>query len=561
MKNTYLELMEITLSAYSDAHIKRYFEDVKKNGLTEHGFPRLSANIGILIAHGRRRDLLPLFLEMMDFCCRTIPCVKAANDFSVREIVSCLLEIERSGLVELTRTNLWREGLASIEPTSCYTRFVTSPTDGVRNWALFTAVSEFYRQKAGLCDSREFIELQLKQQLQWLDEEGMYRDNTKCERRNPIVYDLVPRALFSMLLDGGYRGAHYGAIDDALRRAGLLTLDMQSPTGEIAFGGRSNQFLHNEPLLSAVFEFEAKRYAKEGNAELEARFRAASARAIAVTREWLCKEPIRHIKNRFPTETCYGCEGYAYFDKYMITVASNLWAAYQISDGAQSCQMMPDTSVVSAVTSPFFHKLFLKSRGYGLEFDLFADPACDAGGLGRVHRTGAPSAICLSLPCAKTPRYCIDHEPDTALSLSSAVFLNGEWRFGASPDASFELLEHGTRDGVAYAELICRLPGGAVQTEAYEVDASGVSVTLSRKGLGEVAYSLPVLTFDGEKSPVCTAEEQALTVSYQGWKCRYRTNGEICDTGLVACNRNGHYRAFVARSQKPLTLKIEIVSL
>ena len=93
MKEQYINLMEKALSAYSDEHILRYFNDVKSNGLTEHGFPRLTANIGILIAHNRRLDLLPIFIKMMDLCCDQIPLVKAANDFSVR--VSTLLSVSR----------------------------------------------------------------------------------------------------------------------------------------------------------------------------------------------------------------------------------------------------------------------------------------------------------------------------------------------------------------------------------------------------------------------------------------------------------------------------------
>ena len=58
--------------------------------------------------------------------------------------------------------------------------------------------------------------------------------------------------------------------------------------------------------------------------------------------EWLSKTPIRHIKNRFPTETKYGCERYAYFDKYMTTVASNLWAAYTICDDSGALEASPD---------------------------------------------------------------------------------------------------------------------------------------------------------------------------------------------------------------------------
>jgi len=63
MKERYIALMEKTLCAYTNEHIERYFLSVKKDGLKEHGFPRLTANIGILIANGKRHDLIPLFLE------------------------------------------------------------------------------------------------------------------------------------------------------------------------------------------------------------------------------------------------------------------------------------------------------------------------------------------------------------------------------------------------------------------------------------------------------------------------------------------------------------------
>ncbi|MBR3837509.1 MAG: hypothetical protein IKJ74_05105 [Clostridia bacterium] len=95
MKELILELMEQTLSAYTDEAIREYFDRVQTEGLTEHGFPRLASDIGILIAHGRRKDLLPIFIQMFEFCCRTIPKVKAHNDFSVREVICCLWEVEK----------------------------------------------------------------------------------------------------------------------------------------------------------------------------------------------------------------------------------------------------------------------------------------------------------------------------------------------------------------------------------------------------------------------------------------------------------------------------------
>ena len=559
MKERYIELMEKALSAYSDEHIAGYFNDVKENGLTEHGFPRLTANIGILIAHGRRCDLLPIFLEMMEFCCRTIPAVKAANDFSVREIVCCLWEVEQSGVVAKEATERWRMYLAGIEPTACYRCFAVTPTDSVRNWALFTTVSEYFRQQAGLCDSSDFIDLQLAQQLQWLDENGMYMDEEKSGNHQPILYDLVPRGLFSLLIDQGYRGKHYAAIEERLKKAGLFTLNMQSPNGEMAFGGRSNQFLHNEAWMITVYEYEAKRYAKEGNTALAARFKSASASALEVTEHWLSKVPIRHIKNRFPTETKYGCEGYAYFDKYMITVASNLYAAYRICDDSLPTGSVGDYEPCAAVTSEHFHKLFLKSGGYGLEFDLDADSHYDANGLGRIQRDGAPAAICLAVPCPSNPSYAVDVDAPIAFSACSAIRAEDGWKFGAEESSRYEVLDTGTKAEYAGATLLCRFAAGRTIKEHYTVSKQGVSVTL--EGDGEIAFSLPAFCFDGEKLPKIVAERRSLTISYEGWVCRYTTDGSILDLDQIAANRNGHYRVFLAAAQNVLNVNIEIIRL
>lgn len=207
VKTYYLSLMAKTLSAYSDAHIVRYFELVKRHGLREHGFPRLTANIGILISYGIRTDLLPLFTEMMDFCCDMIPRVKAANDFSVREIVFCIMELEAHRTVPQSRIDRYKENLRTILPETCYDRFARTTEDKVFNWAAFTALSEYMRQYIGLCDSTEFVDIQIPTQLRWMDENGMYRD---AEIHPPMVYDLVTRGLFSLLLHFGYRGKYCG---------------------------------------------------------------------------------------------------------------------------------------------------------------------------------------------------------------------------------------------------------------------------------------------------------------------------------------------------------------
>ena len=282
MSEKYIDLMEKVLSAYTEKHILNYFNEVKTNGLKEHGFPRLTENIGILISHGRRHDLLPLFLEMMDFCCDAIPSVKASNDFSVREIICCREEIEKANIISIERVNLWKKDISKIVPENCYNVYATSEDSPVRNWALFTGVSEYYRLSIGLGGDMEFIETQIASQLQWLDENGMYMDNAEEINHQPMVYDLVPRGLFMMLLNRGYKGRYFNEIDTCLKKTALFTLKMQSPNGEIAFGGRSNQFLHNEAWLTAIFEYEAKRYAKLGDTETSEIFKNAAVRALAV---------------------------------------------------------------------------------------------------------------------------------------------------------------------------------------------------------------------------------------------------------------------------------------
>ena len=66
MREQYLALMDRTFDAYGEDGIRRFFDRVRETGLREHGFPRVSANLAILIAHGYRTSLFSLMVEMME---------------------------------------------------------------------------------------------------------------------------------------------------------------------------------------------------------------------------------------------------------------------------------------------------------------------------------------------------------------------------------------------------------------------------------------------------------------------------------------------------------------
>ena len=552
MKNRYIDLMDKALDAYTYEHILSYFDKVKNGGFNEHGFARLTANMGIMIAHGRRADYIPIFTKMMDFCCANMPTVKAANDFTVKEIIFCIMALEEKGIFEKSKIDAWKSGLATIEVPKCYSQFAKTPQDKVYNWACFTMLSEFMREYIGIADTKEFVDIQIPTQLQWLDENGMYRDPN-----NPMVYDLVPRGLFSVLLNFGYKGKYFSEIDEALRKSGLLTLKMQSVTGEIAFGGRSNQFPHNEAHLLIVFEYEAKRYAREGNMALASAFKRASEKALDNVDLWLSQYPIRHVKNYFDTATKYGCENYAYFDKYMITTASFLYAAYLICDESIPSAETEDETPYLLQLSKHFHKIFAKNGDYFIEIDTCADHHYDASGLGRVHKKGAPSTVCMSVPCTSTPNYTIDIPDAIDLSLCAGVIEEGEPVFATGASTKYDVVSLDEKN--TEITLKNTFENGREVVSKYALSAGGVDITVS--GEGEVAYMIPAFEFDGRTQTEIKSEVNKLEVIYKGWKCEYTSSAPIISLNKKGGNRNGHYKAYYTACADKLNLKIEIIKV
>ena len=547
MKNRYLDVMERALDAYSTEHIDRYFEDVKRTGLTEHGFPRLTANIGTMLAYGRRADLGSRFIAMMDFCCAHVSTDRAANDFSIQEMIACIDLLEERGAVSKDKLEEWR---ALLKKPIIYNEVAKSADQLAYNWVLFSCVSEFLRMKRGLCPmDMDFIDMQIATQVVHLDENAMYRD---AAIHPPMVYDNVPRTLFSILLFYGYDGKYRELIDNSLRQAGLLTLKMQSTSGEIPYGGRSNQFYHNEAHLAAIAEFEARRYAKEGNIELAARFKRAASDALSSIERGFALTPIHHVKNRFPLDTQYGCEGYAYFDKYMITAASFLnWARIFCDETVPVSEPLTDNDAFEL--SKDFHKLFLRSGDYFAEIDTDADPHYDASGLGRVHKRGAPSEICLSCPGTATPNFVIDREDACDFAFSAGVISGGEPIFKTFGE--YRIVSTSSDASGARARLVCYVEGGEL---FFDVSVSPCGVGLRVSGEGEVALMLPVFMSDGDVKSLIEESEGIVEVKYRGYVCRYSSSGKICDTGRMGCNRNGHYALFSAVGEGMVEVDISI---
>ena len=550
----YIDIMEKVLSAYTIEHIDRYYNDVKKDSLKEQGFPRLTANIGILIAHGRRTDLKSRFEKMMDLCGEEIPKRKfASNEFSIKEIIFCILELEKTDVFPKEKIEQWKNALKNVTVENCYKVYATAPDSKVHNWAAFTMVSEWMRYLIGAApEDRTFIDNQAASQLQWVEENGMYRDPDE-----PMVYDLVTRGLFSVLFHFGYRGKYFESWDNALKRAGLLMPKMISVTGELPYGGRSNQFIHNESHCLIITEYEAARYAKEGDSKTASKFKAIADRSLECIEKCLMQTPISHVKNAFPISSKYGCESYAYFDKYMITAASFLYVAYLFSDESIPVGKIDDLTGETWQSSEHFHKLFMRAGEYFAEYDYRADYHYDASGLGRMHRKNAPGALCISTPGCSHPKYVIDVENAEDFAIVPEVMSNGKWLSGASPEAVHQVLEHSAVGETASAKIRCVWQDGICADSSYSLDKNGMQISV--EGKGNVGLLLPAFEFDGKEKTEITNSGKTLTIKYKNWNCRYQIEkGNITDTGKTGCNRNGHYKLFRADGEGSLKVKISI---
>ena len=563
-KSTYIEIMRRAFDSYTAEQITDYYERVKAGGLTEHGFPRLASNLGVLICHGIHTELLPLFTDLMDLCCEQIPKVHAANDFSVREVVTCLLEVERAGIVPKERLDSWRAYIASIDPWKCYDCVAKHPEQLIGNWSLFNAASEHARVYGGFADGNaveEYMSIQIATQLRLIDECGMYKDphNVQPAYKGytpPMLYDYVSRSLFAFLVHFGYSGKLRDKIVSALESSADLTLKMQSATGEIPYGGRSAQFIHNECTEAALLEFYASHYAKKGDIARAEQFKRAARLSADSIFYWLENAPMKHNKNLYSIESMVGCEGYAYFDKYMITAASMAYLAYLFADDsvneAETCPATEGGYV--ARTGEKFHKVFLNKDGYFIEIDTKADKHYEGSGIGRVQKLGAPPQICLSLGFSAHPSYTVDGEKACNLSLCSSCVVDGKRYIGADGEYTVDRLEAAS-DECIY-EMTCTVEDITMR-ERLTVKDGGVKLE-SSSDADKVGIEIPAFAFDGIEKTHVNMTDRELTVEYKGYVCRYTTTGRFVDLGEEICNRNGKYRRFRAEGESSVGVTIII---
>jgi hypothetical protein len=240
----------------------------------------------------------------------------------------------------------------------------------------------------------------------------------------------------------------------------------------------------------------------------------------------------------------------------MITAASFLYAAYRICDDSILPSELDDHKGMTWQTSDKFHKLFMSGGEYFAQYDYKADLLLDCSGLGRLHKKGAPSELCLSTPCPSRPHYVIDIKNPFPLAVAPGIYIDGKWHYAVEENVIHTVKSHSASGETAQAEIECNF-GKQNLVSKYVLDKSGLKVTVS--GEEKVCCLLPVFKFDGEKYSKVTLKENILEIELGGYVCRYAvTGGTIRDLKRPARNRNGHYDTFAAEGESGLTIQISI---
>ncbi len=588
----YLDIIEKCLAAYDAGELVKRLPE--PGGMVDdiHSMSRIACSIAALLSNGRKPELMDLWMGLMDALCndfhrRTPP---TTLDFALKETMLAFKAMKP--YVKEEKRNYWLHLLSKIDPFRCYSNVEGNQSwEHIRNWNIYAMAGYFLLETEGAADSTELFERHWDHQFKYFDENGMYLDPNF-----PFVYDITTRVQAQLITGYGYKGKYAEKLDEHLKNGALNALFYQSAAFELPFGGRSNQFLFNETLFASNFEYEAARWKKQGNLKLAGMYKRAARLGVKSIERWLdAPGGARHLKNMFPTKSKYGVEGYAYYDKYMITAASFLYIGFPFAD--DSIEEFPCPAELGGYVyqpAEHFHKVFANAGSYSIEIDTSGDFFYDATGLGRIHKAKAPTELALSAPSGRMHGHRFNtpgcDEGDMSLCPGwldgkNSVFLS---EFGNNEYRSFEYLKDKFETGEEFRDFIDTFPTGLKnEVEVFDKDPARFSITYSGDLLPEIAslienytvssngvlveaqlenpvrekifYSVPAFLENGADGSNITCGKNVLTVTSMGWTYTVETDGTFVDAGRVMGNRNGRYAIYTAqKDSKSIKMKFKI---
>ena len=113
-------------------------------------------------------------------------------------------------------------------------------------------------------------------------------------------------------------------------------------------------------------------------------------------------------------------------------------------------------------------------------------------------------------------------------------------------------------------EIVRAKTGSVVLTDGRSTWSNRLTrrgLKMKLKGPDEQAMTLPAFAFDGETQTRIDCDGHTLTIRFNGWQCRYTTNGSITASGQEYASRNGHFLRYDVSGKKRLTVRAVIEKL
>jgi len=553
-RSAYLDVIEQVVDAYGTDLLERQL--ALEDSVYHCTAFRTCLMLAHLIASGRRPELFPLWQKAGEKSVRALEASQnsAYNDLTLVDLCESFL---------LMREHVparWLTVLRSIDPRTHY-RF--QPDDSTNNMMAYGVVGMYLREKLTGTSCQAHLDTFLPLLLARMDENGMYDD-----KDHAMLYDLTVRVHLEQLLWYGYDGPWAEQLEQALCRGAEMSLRMQSAAFQIPYGGRSNQFLHNEALQTSLFEYAANRWNRRGNPQKAGMYKRAAHLSLQTLQQYLALPGgSKHIRNRFPQDSVYGIDPYGTFPRYMNALAAFIGCGYLASDDSIAEAPCPaELGGYVTATSNCFGKLFAHAAGQSVEYAIFADPKHEPAGLGRYHKTGVPAELGLSMPFVESPSYRLSRE-QIPFDLLGTTPLTGEY---ADPVPSqTTAISAGIADSSGNRTLLCRqespLSWIVLEEQPQQVSfqinwPSGTeTVTLNEEGLhlsfrlhdpnaGTAFWAVPLLTDNGGELTHITAEDTLATVRMSNGTYTIRSDASLTLSDALCGNRNGIYRLLHAES-------------
>lgn len=548
---TYLDYAELSLKSLIDAGIQKangfICDPFKALGVTYkgkklelfyfHAEARFCGALGQLIKTGRMTE----YADMLYLSYNHLMNIMAYDfepdlftEFWVKELVFAY-----EGLKSLNYPKLDR----SIWEKVTWRKYGFHYFNNYNNAISYALSSEACMKKAGLGGDAGFFDAwapvlfdQFNQRL------GMFIDPGA-----PMAYDMITKQQILFAIRNGADGEYKEKAMKLCEKGAVSSLFMQSVTGQMPYGGRTNQFICVETILACFFEMMSKVFFEKAQLEEAGVYKRAAHNAVKSIEPWLHMHPFRHIRQGFLPELGHGIDSGGVYTVYGLLASSMLGSAFLEATGNEKtlCFETPaEAGGFVFATDDDFHKVFASCGNYHIEIDTCADLEKDANGLGRFHKAGVFPETALSGSCAPFPTYsyALSETEPKACAIGPA-WLDSDNEVislaGCCRDAKKYTVNimHESKESVAFS--INYETDGLNIEETYQLSDDGLLYSVKGDMPG-FHITIPLIKTDGLENGKIIQDPDGLLVEYRG--CSYKV---FCENPILTeelcANRNAIY--------------------